>query len=46
MGDDSLTCPYPDCVLSEHHYGLTPHQFPWGDSIPWPPFADLEVYDG
>jgi hypothetical protein len=36
---DSLKCPYPDCARYVDHPG--PHEFPWGDSIPWPPEADL-----
>lgn len=40
--DDSLACPYPDCARYVDHRG--PHEFPWGDSIPWPPEADND-YD-
>jgi hypothetical protein len=38
--DDSLACPYPDCLRYVDHQGL--HEFPWGDSIPWPPEADCD----
>ncbi len=37
---DSLACPYPDCLTYVDHRG--PHEFSWGDSIPWPPEADLD----
>lgn len=36
--DDSLACPYPDCITYIDHNG--PHEFSWGDSIPWPPESD------
>lgn len=38
--NDFLACPYPDCLRYINHHG--PHEFSWGDSIPWPPEADLD----
>jgi hypothetical protein len=38
--NDTLACPYPDCITYIDHRG--PHEFPWGGSIPWPPEADLD----